>query len=299
MSGEITTAMVDTYNTGIEMLAQQMESRLLGRVRRESEPGERMAFDQVGVVAARKRTTRHGDTQYINSPHRRRWVTMEDFEIADLLDLQDILRILNNPGDAYSTAFIAALNRQRDAEIIDAARRTAFIGKKGTDTISLPAGQIIPHGGTGFTLPKVATAMETLKTANAVDGAAELTIAWTAKQEAEFINTTEVKSVDYNTQRVLVSGGMDGEFYGFTYERLEDWTDELGTLHRILPKMGTVRSCMAWVRDGIVLNDPAPPMVRISQLPEKGYAYQYYGYSTFGCTRMQETKIVEIEVQEA
>ena len=299
MSVEIPTAMVDTYNTGIEMLAQQMESRLVGRVRRESETGERMAFDQVGVVAARKRTTRHGDTQYINSPHRRRWVTMEDFELADLLDLQDLLRILNNPGDAYSTAFIAALNRQRDAEIIDAARRTAFIGKKGTDTVDLPAGQVIPHGGTGFTLPKVATAMETLKTANAVDGAAELTIAWTAKQEAEFINTTEVKSVDFNTQRVLVSGGMDGEFYGFTYERLEDWTDELGALHRILPKVGTVRSCMAWVRDGIVLNDPAPPMVRISQLPEKGYAYQYYGYSTFGASRMQESKIVEIEVQEA
>ena len=56
---------------------------------------------------------------------------------------------------------------------------------------------------------------------------------------------------------------------------------------------------MAWVRDGIVLNDPAPPMVRISQLPEKGYAYQYYGYSTFGASRMQESKIVEIEVQEA
>ena len=41
MSNEITTAMVDTYNTGIEMLAQQMMSKLRSRVREESKTGNK------------------------------------------------------------------------------------------------------------------------------------------------------------------------------------------------------------------------------------------------------------------
>ena len=66
-----------------------------------------------------------------------------------------------------------------------------------------------------------------------------MTIAWTSAQEEEFLDTTEVKSIDFNTQRVLVDGGMgDGRFYGFEYVRLEDWTDEEGTLHEIIPKTG-------------------------------------------------------------
>ena len=54
------------------------------------------------------------------------------------------------------------------------------------------------------------------------------------------MDTAEVKSVDYNTQKVLVSGGVEG-FYGFRFIRLEDAAD--GAL---LPKSGSTRSCFAW-----------------------------------------------------
>lgn len=299
MSDGITTAMVDTYNTGIEMLAQQKQSKLLDRVRTESKTGERNSFDQVGVVGARKKSGRHADVKYINSPHFRRWVMQDHWEVPDLLDEEDMIEILNNPGGAYSEAFIAALNRERDAEIVRAARAPAFTGKKGTEIVNLPAANVVPHGGTGMTLDKVSGAMRRLKTANAVEGDSELTLAWTAAQEEEFINLPEVKSVDFNNQRVLVSGGMEGKFYGFSYVRLEDWTDEEGALHRILPKTGTVRSCIAWVKDGLLLNNPRPPRVRVKQLAGKGYSWQYYGSASFGATRMQESKVIEIEVQEA
>lgn len=126
----------------------------------------------------------------------------------------------------------------------------------------------------------------------------DLTVAWTSAQEMEFINTTEVKSIDFNTQRALVSGGMDGQFYGFSYVRLEDWTDELGVLHQILPKTGTVRGCVAWVRNGVLLNNPMLPRIRAEQLAGKNYAWQWHGSATFGATRMQDVKVVQIDVQE-
>lgn len=298
MSDQITVAMVDTYNDGIELLAQQLRSKLINYVRKEGKTGERNAFDQIAPVAARRRTDRHGDTQYINTPHKRRWVVADPWEVADLLDEPDLLEILNNPAGEYSATFIAAINRERDAEVIRAALGTAYTGKNGLTQVAFPAAQQIPHGGTGFTLDKVQQAMGKFKAANAVDQNMDnLYVAWTEAQEREFMNTEEVKSHDYNTQKVLVRGAMD-TFYGFTYIRLEDWTDELGQEHQILPKSGTVRSCVAWVKQGMLMNEQQGPRVRVDQLPGKKYSWQFYGDAKFGATRMQETHVVEIQVQE-
>lgn len=301
MSDQITTAMIDTFNSGIRMLAQQTNSKLVDRVMRESEEGERNAFDQLGPVKAHKIINRHGDTEYVNSPHKKRWVTTDTFDVADLLDLRDAVRILNNPGGAYARNFIAALNRERDASIVSAALGSAFTGKAGTTAVPLPSSSIIVDGATGFTLAKIKAAAKIMKAGNAVDmGSDLLTVAWTAAQEDEFLDTTEVKSHDFNTQRVLMKGGLDGDdvFYGFNYVRLEDWTDETAAVNRILPKTGTVRSCVAFLKTGITFNEPIPPTVKVDQLPGKKYSWQWYGYGDFGAVRMQEPHVIQIDVQE-
>lgn len=299
MSNQITTAMVDTYRTGLQMLAQQKKCRLESAVMIEKEIGKRVSFDQIGVVAARERTSRHADTPRVNVPHRRRWVSMKDFELADLLDWSDLLKILNNPGGAYSQAFIAALNRARDKNIIDNMLGTSYAGEDGTTAIALPSTQKIAAGGTGFTLAKVQEAASLLFGKAVFDDDEELHIAWTRKQEDEFLQTAEVKSVDYNTQRVLVKGTMGGDtFYGFKYHRLEDWEDEEGNMHRILPKNGTTRSCVAWVKSGVVHNVPQLPTVEIDKRPDKSNAWQYLAKGSYGTTRLEEKKVVQIDVEE-
>lgn len=307
MSNEITTAMVDTFNTGIEMLAQQMSSKLKGRVRVESKPGKRNAFDQVGSVAVSQVTVRHEDTRYINSPHRRRWVGLIDFDVADLLDKEDVIRILNDPSGEYIRAFVAAFNRQRDQSILEAALATAYTGEDGTGTQAMLAANQIAAGGDGFTLAKVKSAMRILKAGSAVEadmdgGDFDLTVAWTSFQEEEFLDTTEVKSIDYNTQKVLVDGGMgNGKFYGFNYVRLEDWTDDVtGTKHRIVAHDGvTTRSCVAWKKDGLLLNEPRPPYSEVDRMPGKRQSTQLWVGGSFGATRMQEPKVVQIDCVEA
>lgn len=301
MSNQIPTAMVDTYRSGITMLAQQMKFRLAGAVMLEHETGKRVSFDQVGVVAAQKRVSRHADTPRIDVPHKRRWVTMSDFELSDLLDWVDLIKILSNPGGAYSRAFIAGLNRAKDADCIAGMLGTSFTGEDGTIAVTLPAGQQIAAGGTGFTLAKVQAAADLLMGKAIFDDDDELHIAWTRKQEGEFMNTAEVKSVDYNTQKVLVKGSMsnggDG-FYGFQYHRLEDWTDHLNNTQRILPKVSTTRSCVAWVKSGVIHNAPKEPTVRTDEMPTKSYSWQYYACGSHGTTRMQEEKVVQIDVVE-
>ena len=71
MSVEITTAFRQEYKSGIEMLVQQMSSQMRKAVREESISSKRAFFDQVGAVAATEATERHGDTQYVSTPHKR------------------------------------------------------------------------------------------------------------------------------------------------------------------------------------------------------------------------------------
>ncbi len=293
MSVEITAAFRQEYKSGIEMLVQQMSSQMRKAVREESISSKRAFFDQVGAVAATEATERHGDTQYVSTPHKRRSVSAKTYRVADLVDVPDLIRTLNDPTNAYSQAFAAALNRAIDREVAAAAIGTAYTGETGTGTVSLPSAQKIAAGGAGFTLAKLREAMKKFKAANAIMPGDDLYVAWTSAQEDEFMDTAEVKSVDYNTQKVLVSGGVEG-FYGFRFIRLEDAAD--GAL---LPKSGSTRSCFAWAKSGVLLGLGQDITARIDPIPAKNYAVQVYASMDIGATRMQEEKVVQIDCVES
>ena len=69
MSSQITTSFVEQYSSNVAMLSQQMGSKLRGSVDVETVRGKNAFFDQVGVTAAQLRTSRHGDTPQIDTPH--------------------------------------------------------------------------------------------------------------------------------------------------------------------------------------------------------------------------------------
>ena len=71
MSTQITTAFVQQFSNNVSMLSQQMGSLLRGSVDEESVTGEKAFFDQIGSSAAVKRTSRHGDTPMVETPHSR------------------------------------------------------------------------------------------------------------------------------------------------------------------------------------------------------------------------------------
>ena len=62
MSSQITTAFVEQYSNNVTMLSQQKGSLLRDNVDSETVQGKNAFFEQIGSVAAVKRTSRHGDT---------------------------------------------------------------------------------------------------------------------------------------------------------------------------------------------------------------------------------------------
>ena len=285
MSFQVTTAFVQQYSTNVALLLQQRGSRLRDCVTVGSYTGKAAkAVEQIGAVTAQARTSRHADTPLISTPHDARWVFPTDYEWADMIDDQDKLRMLIDPTSPYAVKGAYALGRAMDDLIITAALGTAMTGENGsTSTSFATATQQIAVGGTGLTIAKLRQARRILM-GNEVDVAMDpLYIAVTATQLDELLGTTEVTSSDYNTVKTLVSGDID-TFLGFKFIQCERLgTDGSGD-----------RRCIAWAKSGLHLGMWNDITTKISERADKSYATQVYVKGTFGATRTEEKKVVEI-----
>ena len=287
MSTQVTTAFVQQYSANIQMLSQQMGSLLRDKVRLESVNGKNAFFDQVGAVTAQKRTSRHSDTPQIDTPHARRRVSLVDYEFADLIDDQDKVRLLIDPTSSYAQAAAFAMGRAMDDEIISAALGTSFTGETGSTSTALPSGQKLGTGDTdGLTIAKLRSAKELLDAAS-VDPSITRHIIVSPKQITDLLGTTEVTSSDFNTVKALASGDVN-QFLGFNF-----------IVSNRLNATGSKRQCIAYAQDGIALGVGKDVTARIDERADKGYATQVYYCASFGATRMEEEKVVEIQATES
>ena len=202
MSTQITTAFSQQFATNVQLLSQQTGSILRGGVSEESVTGEKAFFDQVGAAAAVKRTSRHGDTPLVDTPHSRRMVTMDSYEWADLIDDADKVRMLIDPTSTYARAAAAAMGRAMDDAIIEAATGTAKTGKSGSTSTSMLSDHQIANGSADLTLAKLIEAKKILDLAS-VDPSIPRHIAVGPDQIEALLNSTTVTSSDFNTVNTL------------------------------------------------------------------------------------------------
>jgi hypothetical protein len=285
MSFEVSTAFVQQYTTNVGLLLQQRGSKLRSSVSVGSYVGKAAkAVEQIGPVTAQARTTRHGDTPLISTPHDARWVFPTDYEWADLVDDQDKLRMLIDPTSPYAINGAYALGRAMDKLIIDAALGTSKTGENGTTNTAFDtANQQIAVGATGLTIAKLREAKKILME-NEVDVDVDpLYIAVTAKQLDDLLGTTEVTSSDFNTVKALVQGTINS-FMGFQFVH----TELLGV------NSSSNRRVIAWAQSGLHLGLWNDVNSRISERDDKSYSTQVYVKGTFGATRTEEGKVVEI-----
>ena len=286
MSNQITTAFVQQFSANITTLSQQQGSILRGAVRQESVTGEKAFFDQVGSTAAVKRTSRHGDTPLVETPHSRRQVVLESYEWSDLIDDADKVAMLADPTNVYAQSASFAIGRAMDDAIIEAATGTAKTGKSGGTSTTLPSSQQIAAGSADLTIAKL---IQTRKifSQNSVDPSIPLHIVVGPEQIESLLNTTQVTSSDFNTVRALVSGSI---------------TSYMGREFHIsnrLAKTGNNRTCFAFAADGITMAIGKDVMARIDERADKSYSTQVYYCATFGATRMEEEKVVQILCDES
>ncbi len=291
MSIQITTSFVEQYSSNVTMLSQQMGSKLRGSVDVETINGKNAFFDQVGVTAAQIRTSRHGDTPQIDTPHSRRRLSLADYEWADLVDDVDKVRMLIDPTSSYAKAAAAAMNRSIDDVIITAMNASASTGVAGGTSTALPSTQktATSDQSDGLTIAKLLSAKKIMDD-NDVDPSLKRFIVCGPQQISDLLGTTSVTSADFNTVRALSTGEVNS-FLGFEFimsTRLNK--DATNTTDRLV---------FAYTEDAIKLGMGKDISAKISERADKSYSTQVYYCMSLGAVRMEEKKVVQIPCHEA
>lgn len=297
MSTQVETAWVQQFRANFTMLAQQKDARLPATVTIDPLAAEVGYRDQIGAVDPVQRLTRHGDTPFTEVPFARRQFQAQDWEAAEIIDKQDTQRMLTSPQSSYAMAFAAGFNRVKDRTILSACFTDARIGKTGTSTVSFTAGNQIAvdyvEAGSattsGLTIAKLRRAKELLSDAEADDD--PLTLVLRAHDLTALLRTTEVTSSEYNSVKALVNGEVNS-FMGFNFVKLPDArfveaNAYSGSSYYRLPAYG--KGAMLFAPMAEISIEAAPD-------PTKGFNTRLYGSASFGATRIEEARIVEIRV---
>lgn len=292
MTANITTAFVQQYKANVQLLSQQMGSRLRGAVRVEAQDAEYAWYEQLPATAAATKTARHAETDaaLADSSHQATRVGMADYAWAEYIDREDKVRMLIDPTSPYAQNAAAAFGRAMDDVLIAAANGTAFRAideaKSAGQAEAFPAGQIVAIGTSGLTIAKLVTAKGLFWAADVSDEIPKF-IACTGTQLQDLLATTEVTSADYNTVRALVRGEID-TYMGFKFIRTER-----------IDNTTTNRHCLAWAQDGLLLSLGIDINAKIGERADKQYLTQVFTQMTIGAVRMEDAKVVQIDCLES
>jgi len=283
MSVTIPESYIEQFSVNVHMLAEQRMSRLRRTVQILQVTGESAAIERIGETldAANEITDQHGDTPLNNTAHSRRWLFIKDFDVADLIDRQDRVRLLIDPDSRYTVRHAGVMGRTVDDTIITALEGNATEGKNQGTTVALPAAQKVGASSTGMTVSKLLQAKEILDAAE-VDEFVPRFAVMSAKQVTNLLNDDKLTSSDFNTVRALVAGQIN-EYLGFTFIRSERLT-----------KSGNDRLCYTYAGDAITLGVAHVPTSIAAERPDKRHAKQIYTYGSWGAVRVEDERVVQI-----
>ena len=291
MSNQITTSFVEQYSSNVNLLSQQMGSKLRSSVDEESIVGKNAFFEQIDSTAAVLRTSRHGDTPQIDTPHSRRRVSLADYEWGDLIDDADKIRALVDPTSAYARNAAAAMNRAMDDVIITALNASASTGVAGATSTTLPSTQkfATSNQSDGLTIAKLLAAKKNFDNNN-IDPSRKRFIVCAPQAISDLLGTTQVTSSDFNTVKALSQGDIS-TYLGFEFimsTRLN--FDGTNTDDRL---------AFAYTEDAIKLAIGSDIKANISERADKSYSTQVYYAMSLGAVRMEEKAVFQIPCNEA
>lgn len=286
MAISIPTHFVEQFSSRVHMLAEQKTSRLRSTVMIDMVDGESKAIERLGGSELNEITERHGDTPLNEVEHTRRWLYLRDFDVADLIDKPDRVKLLIEPDGKYTMRHASAMGRGIDDEVIRALGASATEGKTGTTTTVLPSAQKIVSGSTGMTIDKLIAAKEILDAAEIDDFIPRFCVAQ-SKQRSNLLSDDKISSNDYNTVKALVRGEID-TYLGFKFVSSE----------RLQVDGSSDRLCYCYAQQAVTLGMGAEPSTTASPRPDKRNAQQIYTWGSWGAVRVEDEMVVQIACSE-
>ena len=310
MAGAITSipSFWETTFDGVwrENPAQQKNHRLAGTYAMDTINGNQKRFDFMGspTYAMRQVTARAQKSEPSDVPMYSRWCRVRPYDKTTWIDQFDdtLLGNLPDPSSPVAKNHAIASARQTDIILLNAALGTNYIGAQGSTAVTLPTtggplntGQVLGvtygSGGanSGLQLAKL-TGASYLLDENEIDEDGRY-FAYAAKQLNNLItNVDQVSNVLYNEVRALRDGRIR-DFMGFMFVRTQLVPFTSGST--------TIRSCVAWQRDCLMLGKGRDVSTKIDILPMQSQAIQVYTCMLMDATRLSEAAFVEVDCDQS
>lgn len=288
MSVNLTSLYAQQFATNVKWKLQQQGSRLRKCAMEGSYIGEQASpVDQVGKVEMQPVTTRFGAMGRVDAAVDRRWVQPSSFDLPQLIDSVDKLKMLTDPSSVYVQNAVMAAGRQMDRLILAAINGTALTGKTGSTATVLPAGQKVAvnfgaASNTGLTVAKLREAKRLLMAAEVDLETDQIWCAVKAKQHDNLLAEAQVISLDFNEKPVLMEGKIT-RFLGINF------------VHTELVETSTYDLVPVFAKSGVHLGIWNDIKTSISQRNDlQSEPWQAYVYMTAGATRIEEEKSVQV-----
>src|ERR1035437_6780670 len=118
------------FSTNLELLLQQMGSKLRGKTREGFHVGKMASpINQVGAISLKAPAGRYVPKNRTDAEFVRRWVFPQEGEIDQLIDSFDELQTIVDPKSQYTENAANAVGRGWDDCLIAAATASASIGQ--------------------------------------------------------------------------------------------------------------------------------------------------------------------------
>lgn len=298
--------LVPTFNTVefssvVSLLLQTKGSKLRSAVTTGSHVGKQASpVNQIGAVEANEVTARFAAMPRVDATTDRRWVFPRSFDLPQLIDPIDLLKMDFDPSSQYVTNALYGLGRKIDDEILNKMFGSNFTGEQGGTTTAFDTtNQLvgINTGGTNSSLnvPKLRAAKKILMK-NEVDLDNDpIWCAITADEHDALLNEIQVISSDFNGREVpVLEQGRVVRFLGVNFiqcERIR--VSALGLDDQ--STSSSSKQIPMWAQSGVYLgmwNDMESTLDRRNDLQSK--PWQLYSIMTCGASRLEEKKIVKI-----
>jgi len=283
------------YASNIMQLAQQKYAKLMPICFIKPNVKAKVFYqDQIGAWEMETKSGRNVATPNNDPKLARRMGTMLDFHDNRLLDRGDELRMLSDPRSAYTIAAAQSIGRKIDTQIAERILATSYSGELGATSVTLGTTSVAAHvnptgGATGtaatLTFARVREAKKVLDLESVeMDDRFAVVDPYSLDQ---MLAIEQVTSADYAAVKALIRGEID-TWMGFKW-----------IVSTQLSSSGTTTSCFFSQRYAVCLAMASEPLVRTDERKDLSYSWQVYYEINIGVVRLEEARIVQMDVNNA
>lgn len=290
MTAQINNALVIQFSDQVHTKAQQMKSRLRGKVEQKMVRGEDYSYEDIGSLEAVEIVARHQATAGQDIAHGRRRIRMREFRATIYLDKKDSLETLIDPQRNYSLAVARSMYRKFDAIAAGAAFADVSTGKDFSTTTSFATdGGLTVTATAGLTYEKLLEIEQNFMDGDVgTDELEDYWLAITGDENTDLKGETELMSGDFSRQFAI--DNKNGKMQIANGLELIQFAANAPT--PILGVAAGVRSCIAASKRGICVGISEELRVEIDKRPDLNNLVQVQASMFLGAVRT-EGKLVQ------